>query len=68
VKNGKGKLNPSEPLKPKPNTQSHFQKMMIGKEGREKPRAIIEAQVSTDRTKRINRYIGISLKVKWYNI
>ena len=42
--------------------------MMIGKEGREEGRAIMEAQVTTDRTKRINRYIGISLKVKWYNI
>lgn len=68
VKNGNGKQNPSKPLKPKPKTQWHFQKMMIGKEGREEGRAIMEAQVTTDRTKRINRYIGINLKVKWHNL
>jgi len=41
---------------------------MRRKEGREEARAIVEAQVSTDTTKGINRYICIRLKVKWYNI
>jgi hypothetical protein len=41
---------------------------MIRKDVRAAACAIMEAHAATDTTNRINRYIGISLKVKWYNI